>query len=51
MRTWAQQLGMQEAVQLIEQTLEEEKRTDQLLTEMAENMANQEAEAGQQAAE
>ncbi len=51
MRTWAQQLGMQEAVQLIEQTLEEEKKTDQLLTEMAESMANQEAEQGQEAAE
>jgi ferritin-like metal-binding protein YciE len=49
MRTWAQQLGMTEAVQLIEQTLEEEKKTDQLLTQMAEQSANQEAE--QQAAE
>ena len=49
MRTWAQQLGMNEAVQLIEQTLEEEKKTDKLLTQMAEQSANQEAE--QQAAE
>ena len=51
LRTWAQQLGMDEAAQLLEQTLEEEKKTDQLLTEMAESMANQEAEQGQQAAE
>ena len=49
MRTWAQQLGMQDAVRLIEQTLEEEKKTDQLLTQMAEQSANPEAE--QQAAE
>ncbi len=49
MRTWAQQLGMTDAIPLIEQTLEEEKKTDQLLTELAERTANQEAE--QQAAE
>lgn len=49
MRTWAQQLGMNDAVPLIEQTLEEEKKTDQLLTQLAEQSANQEAE--QQAAE
>jgi ferritin-like metal-binding protein YciE len=49
MRTWAQQLGMNDAIPLIEQTLEEEKKTDQLLTQLAERSANQEAE--QQAAE
>ncbi len=49
MRTWAQQLGMNDAIPLIEQTLEEEKKTDQLLTELAERSSNQEAE--QQAAE
>lgn len=51
LRTWAQQLGMGEAVQLLEQTLEEEKKTDQLLTEMAESMANQEAEEGSEGGE
>ncbi len=51
LRTWAEQLGMEDAVKLLDQTLEEEKKTDQLLTEMAESMANQEAEQGQQAAE
>lgn len=47
-RTLAQQLGMQEAAQLLEQTLEEEKRTDALLTQLAEQSVNQKAqEAGQ----
>jgi ferritin-like metal-binding protein YciE len=44
LRTWAQQLGLGEAAQLLEQTLEEEKRTDELLTRMAESQANPEAE-------
>ena len=44
LRTWAQQLGLREAAQLLEQTLEEEKRTDELLTRMAESQANPEAE-------
>lgn len=44
LRTWAQQLGLQDAAQLLEQTLEEEKKTDALLTELAESQANQEAE-------
>src|SRR4028118_902026 len=46
-RTMAQQLGMQEAAQLLEQTLEEEKQTDALLTQLAEGNINQRAqEAG-----
>jgi ferritin-like metal-binding protein YciE len=45
LRTWAQELGMQDAVPLIETTLEEEKNTDQALTELAETCVNQEAEA------
>jgi ferritin-like metal-binding protein YciE len=44
LRTWAQQLGMDDAANLFEETLEEEKKTDQLLTEIAESSANQEAE-------
>lgn len=43
LRTWAGQLGMKDAVRLLEQTLQEEKRTDQLLTEIAESAANKEA--------
>lgn len=51
LRTWAQQLGMNEAAELLEQTLEEEKRTDALLTELAETQANQEAEGGSEGSE
>jgi ferritin-like metal-binding protein YciE len=45
LRTWAQQLGMQEAVGLLEQTLEEEKKTDKLLTRLAEQNVNRKAKA------
>ena len=45
LKSWAQQLGMTEAVTLIEETLAEEKKTDQLLTQIAESSANQKAAA------
>jgi ferritin-like metal-binding protein YciE len=44
-RTFASLLGDDEAVELLEQTLEEEKETDQKLTELAENI-NVEANEG-----
>jgi ferritin-like metal-binding protein YciE len=44
LRTWAEELGLNEAVSLLEQTLEEEKATDKALTELAEAVVNQEAE-------
>jgi ferritin-like metal-binding protein YciE len=44
LRTWAEELGLDEAVSLLEQTLEEEKATDKALTELAEAVVNQEAE-------
>ncbi|GAC1335011.1 MAG: ferritin-like domain-containing protein [Beijerinckiaceae bacterium] len=44
LRTWAQQLGMRDAARLLEQTLQEEKRTDQLLTQLAEAAANPRAD-------
>ena len=43
--TWAQELGLDEAVNLLETTLAEEKNTDKALTELAETCINQEAEA------
>ena len=43
LRTWAQQLGMQDAVKLLEQTLQEEKKTDDLLTKIAEQQVNKKA--------
>jgi ferritin-like metal-binding protein YciE len=42
---WANELGLQEAVPLLEATLGEEKATDEALTQLAETAINQEAEA------
>jgi ferritin-like metal-binding protein YciE len=42
--TWAKEMGLDEAVELFEQTLEEEKATDEALTELAESVVNYEAE-------
>lgn len=47
-RTYAQALGQNDAAQLLEQTLEEEKQTDQKLSQLAEQLVNPQAkEAGQ----
>ena len=35
LKTWARKLGLNDAVKLLEMTLEEEKKTDALLTELA----------------
>jgi ferritin-like metal-binding protein YciE len=48
LKTWADELGLTEAVKLLDQTLQEEKKTDAALTELAQAAVNQEA---QQAAE
>jgi ferritin-like metal-binding protein YciE len=45
MRTWAEELGLNESVKLLQATLDEEKATDQALTEIAEFVVNQVAEA------
>jgi ferritin-like metal-binding protein YciE len=42
--TFAKNLGYNKAAELLEQTLEEEKKTDQLLTDLAVSGINQEAE-------
>jgi ferritin-like metal-binding protein YciE len=42
-RTWANMLGQDDVASLLEQTLEEEKETDQKLTELAEGFVNQAA--------
>jgi ferritin-like metal-binding protein YciE len=44
LRTWAQQLGMRDAAKLLDQTLAEEKKTDALLTQLAEATANPKAD-------
>ena len=45
LRTWAEELGLKKAVTLLESTLTEEKATDVALTEIAESVVNQEAQA------
>jgi ferritin-like metal-binding protein YciE len=44
---WAKELGLDQAVPLLEETLGEEKATDQALTEIAKSAINQEAEAAE----
>jgi ferritin-like metal-binding protein YciE len=44
---WAEKLGLDEAVGLLEETLEEEKQTDAALTKLAESTINQYAEAAE----
>jgi ferritin-like metal-binding protein YciE len=43
LKSWAKQLGMKEAAQLLDQTLQEEKQTDELLNKIALSGANQRA--------
>jgi ferritin-like metal-binding protein YciE len=45
LKTWARELGMPEAVALLDATLKEEKATDAALTTLANSVANVEAEA------
>jgi ferritin-like metal-binding protein YciE len=42
---WAEELGLDDAVPLLEETLEEEEATDEALTEIAKTAINQQAEA------
>ena len=44
LRTWAEELGMEEAVTLLDATLKEEKATDAALTNLAKSVINAEAE-------
>ena len=44
LRTWAAELGMPDAVALLEATLKEEKATDAALTTLAKSVVNVEAE-------
>jgi ferritin-like metal-binding protein YciE len=43
LKTWAQELGMNDAVKLLDQNLQEEKKTDDLLTRLAEARVNTKA--------
>ena len=44
LRTWAEELGFDDAAKLLEATLEEEKNTDKALTALAKSVVNAEAE-------
>jgi ferritin-like metal-binding protein YciE len=43
--TWAEQMGHDEALELLQENLNEEEQTDQKLTQIAESSANQRAQA------
>jgi ferritin-like metal-binding protein YciE len=45
LKAWAEQLGLKQAVRLLDATLQEEKNTDQILTEIAEATVNRRAQA------
>jgi ferritin-like metal-binding protein YciE len=46
LKCWASELGMKDAVSLLNETLEEEKATDAALTKLAESSVNLAAESG-----
>jgi ferritin-like metal-binding protein YciE len=43
LRTWAEEMGLAKAAELLQATLDEEEATDQALTQLAESVVNQEA--------
>ena len=45
LKTWAAELGLNQAVKLLERTLAEEKKTDETLTQLAESQVNEHAKA------
>ena len=44
LKTWAQDLGLNQSVKLLQTTLGEEKKTDETLTQLAESQVNQHAQ-------
>jgi ferritin-like metal-binding protein YciE len=47
LKRWAEQLGLNDAIKLLDQTLDEEKNTDESLTELADAMINEQAQAAE----
>src|ERR1700722_15168880 len=45
LKTWAAELGLNQAMKLLERTLAEEKKTDEKLTQLAESPVNEHAKA------
>ncbi len=50
LKTWATQLGLNDAVKLLDATLQEEKKADALLSQIADTIANAEAKGSKKAA-
>jgi ferritin-like metal-binding protein YciE len=50
LRTWAQEMGMEDAARLLQATLDEEEATDHILSELATSVVNLEAEEQREAA-
>ena len=47
LKRWAEQLGFNDAVKLLDETLEQEKNTDEALTDLADSMINEQAQAAE----
>jgi ferritin-like metal-binding protein YciE len=47
LKRWAEELGLNDAVRLLGETLSQEKNTDEALTELADSMVNERAEAAE----
>jgi ferritin-like metal-binding protein YciE len=47
LKRWAEMMGLDDAVELLEETLEEEKNTDATLTELADAQVNEQAQAAE----
>ena len=47
LKRWAEQLGLSEAIKLLDATLTEEKKTDAALTELADMTINEQAQAAE----
>jgi ferritin-like metal-binding protein YciE len=47
LKRWAEQMGRDDAMRLLDATLNEEKKTDGALTELADSMVNEQAEAAE----
>jgi ferritin-like metal-binding protein YciE len=45
LKAWAEELGLDDAAELLQETLEEEEATDEALTEIAKSAINQQAQA------
>jgi ferritin-like metal-binding protein YciE len=47
LKRWAEQMGLDQAIGLLDATLNEEKNTDEALTELADSMVNEQAQAAE----